>query len=86
MFKLAQISLICLIGQSESEVSVREHKYSVLSFVDPDATAGPLIPGMGQIPSGPMLTNQEEGKTIQSYQGSKTFLSTILSQNRTLFL
>ena len=47
----------------------------MLSLVDPDATAGPLIPGMGQIPSGPMLTNQEEGKLIQSYQGSKTFVS-----------
>ena len=47
----------------------------MLFFVDPDATAGPLIPGMGQIPSGPMLTNQEEGKSIQSNIFEHNFVS-----------
>ncbi|XP_061163198.1 pre-mRNA 3' end processing protein WDR33-like isoform X1 [Saccostrea echinata] len=33
-----------------------------LAEFDPDATAGPLIPGMGQIPSGQMLVSKEEEK------------------------
>uniref|UniRef100_A0A8W8K9P4 Pre-mRNA 3' end processing protein WDR33 n=1 Tax=Magallana gigas TaxID=29159 RepID=A0A8W8K9P4_MAGGI len=31
-----------------------------LAEFDPDATAGPLIPGMGQIPCGPVLASKEE--------------------------
>lgn len=47
-------------------------------FLDPDATAGPLIPGMGQIPSGPVLASNEEGELIHMHTCTCTYMYIIV--------
>lgn len=63
-----KLEIAVLRESSLSNLTFPHSQFPAFSFfLDPDATAGPLIPGMGQIPSGPILASKEEGELTHTW-------------------